>query len=186
MRLLISRILTVTALAGLIACSQSSPPTARHRRVPHAKKRYGTIYHGADGHYYTRSVNDDGTFWYWMYVMNAQDSSKPTATVPDLTGGTWSRMTAPPSDLTATSKVVTEQNGTPTQEVAEESTVPDQETITESTTPTEAQAMDSTDVDTGGESTADFDSGSDTGGDAGGSDSGGGDGGGGDGGGGGD
>lgn len=168
-------VLAVTAaMTGCsFSCSYKSTP---HHRAKH-QKRYGKIYHDQQGHAYTRSYGDDGMFWYWMYITNADG------------GGTWSRVTEPPSNLTPTSQVVAEEDGKPGTEVQEEGTVPAEETITETTTENDVAALDSSpvgaeesgDVSSGDSSgdTGSSDSGGDTSSDAGGGDSGGGDGGGG-------
>jgi len=127
------------------------------------KKEFGKIYRGEDGHYYTRGHDRNG-FSEWEYFGDSGggDSS--------FSNGSWSRVTSTPSGLSATSKVVAEEEGKPTEEVEEESAADSNEEVTESTTESEAEGMDSA-----------SDSGSDAGdgGDGGGGDGGGGDGGGG-------
>jgi hypothetical protein len=131
------------------------------------KREFGKIYRGDDGHYYTRSHDRNG-FSDWEYTAGGDAAGGENS--GSLSTGTWFRVSSTPSGMSATSKVVAEENGKPVGAVEEESAVGNNEEITESTTESEAEGMDSA-----------SDSGSDSGGDSG---DGGGDGGGGDGGGG--
>ena len=132
------------------------------------KKEFGKIYRAPDGHYYARSHDRSG-FSDWEYTGGDAGGGDGS-----FSGGSWTRVQSTPSGLTATSKVVEEEGGRPTNEVEEESAETNGDEITESTTESEADGMDSaadSASDSGGDS-----------GDSGGGDSGGGDGGGGDGG----
>jgi hypothetical protein len=135
--------------------------SATHR----ARKEYGKIYRANDGRYYTRS-HDSGGFADWEYVDSGGGDSSGS-----FSGGSWSRVSSTPSGLTATSEVVEEEGGKPTNEVDEESAEPSNEEITESTTESEADGMDSS-ADSGSDSSGDSgdSGGGDSGGDGGGSD----------------
>jgi hypothetical protein len=137
------------------------------RNRPH-KKEFGKIYRADDGRYYTRCHDRNG-FSDWEYTSGGDAAGGETS--GSLGTGTWFRVSSTPSGMSATSKVVTEEDGKPVGAVEEESAAANNEEITESTTESEAEGMDSA-----------SESGSDSGGDSGSSD--GGDGGGGDGGGG--
>jgi hypothetical protein len=145
----------ILVIALVLAGGKSS---ATHR----ARKEFGKIYRANDGRYYTRG-HDRGGFSDWEYVdAGGGDSSG------SFSGGSWSRVSSTPSGMTATSKVVEEEGGKPTNEVEEESAEPGNEEITEATTESEADSMDSS-SDSSSDSSADSgDSGSGDGGDGGG------------------
>lgn len=113
--------------------SQNHPP----------KKEFGKIYRAEDGHYYTRSHDRNGfSDWEFIGADAGGDSS--------FSKGSWSRVTTTPSGMSATSKVVVEENGKPTEEVEEESAAETNEEVTESTAESEAEGMDSA-SDSGGD-----------------------------------
>jgi hypothetical protein len=128
-----------------------------------ARKEYGKIYRSNDGRYYARS-HDSGGFSDWEYVDSGGGDSSGS-----FSSGSWSRVSSTPSGMTATSKVVEEEGGKPTNEVDEESAEPSNDEITESTTESEADGMDSS-ADSGSDSSGDSgdSGGGDSGGDSGG------------------
>lgn len=138
------------------------------------KKEFGKIYRANDGRYYTRGHDRNG-FSDWEYTAGGDAAGGETS--GSLGNGTWFRVSSTPSGMSATSKVVAEEDGRPTGVVEEESAVANNEEITESTTESEADSMDSA-SESGSDSTGDSGS-SDSGGGDGGGDGGGGDGGGG-------
>jgi hypothetical protein len=129
--------------------------SAKHQ----ARKEFGKIYRSNDGHYYVRGHDRSG-FSDWEYVDSGGGDSSGS-----FSSGNWSRVSSTPSGMTATSKVVEEEGGKPTNEVEEESAEPSNEEISETTTESEADGMDSS-----ADSASDSSGGS---GDSGGSDSGG-------------
>ena len=151
-----------------ILIAWNSNPSSSQKHQP--KKEYSKIYRASDGHYYARSHDRSG-FSDWEFVDSGGGENSGS-----FSNGSWSRVSSTPSGMTATSKVVEEEGGKPTNEVEEESAEPSNEEITESTTEGEAEGMDSS-ADSGSDSSGGS-------GDSGSSDGGGGDGGGGDGGGG--
>jgi len=142
-----------------IAIGVNSKHSSSRNRVP--KKEFGKIYRADDGRYYTRSHDRNG-FSDWEYTAGGDASGGETS--GSLSTGTWFRVSSTPSGMSATSKVVTEEDGKPVGAVEEESAVGNNEEITESTTESEAEGMDSASDSGGG----------DGGGDGGGGDGGGG------------
>ena len=126
-----------------IFIGSNSNRSSSQRHLP--KKEYGKIYRANDGRYYTRS-HDSGGFADWEYVDSGGGDGSGS-----FRGGSWSRVSSTPSGMTATSKVVEEEGGKPTNEVDEESAEPSNEEITESTTESEADGMDSS-ADSGSDS----------------------------------
>ncbi len=184
-------VLMITFILVLILTGCDGQPTQqRHNRQARAKKKeFGRVYQSADGTCYTRS-HHDSEFWYWMYVMNSSSpitGSSPSNTSPSsLSGGSWVRTSSFPSGLTATPKVVEENEGKPSEveEDATEAEVTQGETIEENTTEAEAESAESTSAesdassgtsDSGNSDSTGSDSGNSTGGDSTGGDSSGGD-----------
>jgi uncharacterized membrane protein YgcG len=149
---------------------------AKHNRSQNRqpRKEFGKIYRAEDGRYYTRCHDRKG-FSDWEYTAGGDAAGGETS--GSLGNGTWFRVSSTPSGMSATSKVVAEEDGKPTGVVEEESAATNNEEITESTTESEADSMDSA-SESGGDSSGDSGS-SDSGGGDGGGDGGGGDGGGG-------
>jgi hypothetical protein len=144
------RRLSVIALAlsalALAGCSREEAHAARRH---HHRAQYSRIYQDTKGAYYTRSYGDDGDFWYWMYI--AQSDSSSSSSRNQLGSGSWSQIQSFPPGLTATSRVVPDEEGKPTEEVEEVSAVPENEVVTETTTAqAEAEMQAADDAATGG------------------------------------
>ena len=149
---------------------QSCDVGANHGR--HSKnKRHGRVYTDENQKKYVRSY-DDGQFWYWMYMApDTSSSTSVTSRSSSLTSGNWIRVSNPPSNLTATSKVVTEENGKPTEEIQEETEVANEDVVTEETSIEQEQAFEANESSMDSDATDGSDasdSGSDSGGDSGG------------------
>ncbi len=163
-----ARLLVAMFIAILFVIGLSSRHRSPGNRQP--RKEFGRIYRADDGHYYARSHDRNG-FSDWEYTGGGDSGGGGGS--GSFSNGSWSRVSTTPSGMSATSKVVTEENGKPTGEVEEESAAANDEEITESTTESEAEGMDSS-SDSGSDSSADSGSGDSGGGDSGGGDGGGG------------
>jgi hypothetical protein len=160
--------LAVIVILILVVIGVSSKHSSRNRQP---KKEFGRIYRAEDGRYYTRCHDRKG-FSDWEYTSGGDAAGGETS--GSLSTGTWFRVSSTPSGMSATSKVVDEEDGKPTGVVEEESAATNNEEITESTTESEADSMDSASESGSGDSGSSDSGGGDSGGDGGGGDGGGG------------